>query len=959
MVSKVLERLKNDIRYRDKIEHVETLPAREAQYCEVENLPENIMNYLGKNNFQLYQHQAQAFKYVRAGENVLITTPTASGKTMAFNLPIMEQLTADNDATALYIYPAKALANDQLQIIKSLEVDLDLKLISNIYDGDTPKSERPGIKKNSRLILTNPYELHLILYWHHQWERFYKNLKFVVIDEAHQYRGVFGSNVAFLIRRLKRICHYYGSNPQFILSSATLANPQEFAEKLIGEPFQLISKDTSPSGEKHFILYNPYNKKNDLSVHQETMNLFLFFIIQDLQTLCFTVSRKMAELIAMWSKNQIGEKKPKLADKITAYRAGYLAEERRNIEEKLRSGELVGVTTTNALELGINIGSLDAVIISGYPGTMISTWQQAGRSGRKHKDSLVVLMAFQNPLDQYFMNNPQFLFDKAHENAIIDLQNPHIVKAHLLCAINELPLNKKDLKEYFEAEPSILSDLINNGTIRETPYNWIYNSNDNPAFQHGLDQISSDIFKVMHSNRLMEKMERSHAYREAHEGAVLINQGETYTVETFDSERRFINVAKRTVDYHTQVLKDVDIKITEKIDQREIGGLKVHFGELEVSEDFYKYKIMNYRKVLGTYPLDLPPLKFRTRGVWFTLPASLKDELEKKFDGDEIFAGGLHGTEHALIALFPLHVMCDRFDIGGLSTPYHPDTQEPSIFIYDAYEGGIGLAEKALEVFEELLDSTRALVDNCQCKEGCPSCIYSPKCGNENRPLHKDATSYILKKMRQNMESGNVREIIPEISQMAGDGIKDIKDGISIKDEPSPENISIHAPQTPAKALAGSGAYVEFEALNKLQERGKELYANGESEEALSFFERALEIKPEDANLLQYKAMSLEQNGNHPLALEYYKQAHALDSKNEDLLYHLAISLYNNKQYLEAKLLLSDIIKSNPQSDQAWYLLGVILQAQEDIHGAIQFYSKALSLNPDYEEASESLRKLL
>ncbi len=959
MVNKVLTRLKKDIRYRDKIEYVETLPAREAQYGEVDNLPENIVRYLEENNFKLYQHQAQAFHHVRERENVLITTPTASGKTMAFNLPIMEQLTNNDQATALYIYPAKALANDQLQIIKSLEKDLKLKLTPNIYDGDTPKSERPWIKKNSRLILTNPYELHLILYWHHQWERFYRNLKFVVIDEAHQYRGVFGSNVAFLIRRLRRICNYYGSNPQFILSSATLANPLEFSEKLIGKPFHLISKDTSPSGEKHFVLYNPYKKKNDLSVHQETMNLFLFFVIQDLQTLCFTVSRKMAELIAMWSKNQIGDKKPKMVEKITAYRAGYLAEERRGIEEKLRNGELIGVITTNALEVGINIGSLDAVIISGYPGTMISTWQQAGRSGRKHNDSLVVLMAFQNPLDQYFMNNPQFLFDKPHENAIIDLQNQHIARAHLLCTINELPLNRNDLKDYFEADPSILRELVNEGTIRETPHQWIYNSNDNPAFQHGLDQISSDIFRVMHSGRLMEKMERSHAYREAHEGAVLINQGETYTVETFDSKKRFINVAKRTVDYHTQVLKDVDIKITEKIDRREIGGLKVHFGELEVSEDFYKYKIMNYRKVLGTYPLDLPPLKFRTRGVWFTLPSSLKEELEKKFEGDEIFAGGLHGTEHALIALFPLHVMCDRFDIGGLSTPYHPDTQEPTIFIYDAYEGGIGLAEKALEVFEELVGSTRALVDNCQCQDGCPSCIYSPKCGNENRPLHKDATSYILKKMARNMQSGTKDEIIPEINVMADNKINNRADNKLTEQLSGKLTSSLSIPTPPQKAAVGSEGYVEFEALDKLTQRGKELFKSGESQEALSFFDRALEIRPEDAELLQYKAMSLEQNGNHKMALEYYQQAFALNSKSEELTFHLALSLYNNKDYLEAKLLLSDIIKSNPGSDQAWYLLGVILQAQDDVQGAIQFFSKTLSLNPDHEEASERLRKLL
>ncbi|MCK9151849.1 DEAD/DEAH box helicase [Methanobacterium alcaliphilum] len=933
MVNKLLNKIKRDIRFRDKIEHIETIPLKEAEYGVVEDLPGNIREYLEENNIKLYQHQAQSFKHVRGGENVLITTPTASGKTMAFNMPIMEQLTLDDEATALYIYPAKALANDQQQVIKSLEKDLKIDIKPNIYDGDTPKEERPWIKKNSRLILTNPYELHLILYWHHQWEKFYRNLKFIVIDEAHQYRGVFGSNVAFLIRRLRRICKHYGSNPQFILSSATLANHEEFSRKLVGKSFQLISRDTSPRGEKHFILYNPYKKKTDLSVHQETSNLFLYFILHDLQTLCFTVSRKMAELIAMWSKKEIDQRKPRLTEKITAYRAGYLAEERRKIEERLRSGDLIGVTTTNALELGINIGSLDAVIISGYPGTMISTWQQAGRSGRKHNDSLVVLVAFQNALDQYFMNNPHFFFDKAHENAIIDLQNQHIIHAHLQCAVNELPLTREELNEYFDVDESYLQDLINDGVIRKTPHNWIYIANDSPAFKHGLDQISSDTFKVMHSGKLLERMERSHAYREAHEGAVLINQGETYTVESFDNRKKFINVAKRTVDYHTQVLKDVDIKIMEKVYRRDIGALTVNFGELEVSEDFYKYKLMNYRKVLGTYPLDLPALKFSTKGMWFTLPSSLKDILEDKFNGDDIFPGGLHGTEHALIALFPLHVMCDRMDIGGLSTPYHPDTQEPTIFIYDAYEGGIGLAEKAVEVFEELVKSTRDMVYNCQCKEGCPSCIYSPKCGNENRPLHKDATSHILKKMIHAMESGKVDEVVVDYLTKSSASFK--------------------------KSSMGSESYVEYNSFDKLKQRSMELYHEENFEDALSFIDKALEIKAADVELLKYKSLTLQKLGNQQMALEYINQAFSIKPKDKEIIFLLSTAQYHCGEYMEAKHNLSDILTIDPKFDNAWYLLGLILQAQGDVSGAIQFFSRVLSINPDHEDASESLRKLL
>ena len=401
MLQNVLKTLEGNRTFSRKVEHIETLNARQAQYGEIKELPQSIQKYLQDSHIKLYQHQVEATQLIRDGENVLITTPTASGKTLAFNLPIVETLIQDNDATALYIYPAKALANDQLNVLKHLESSCKLDFKPNIYDGDTPKNIRPWIKENSRLILTNPYMLHLIMGWHHQWSRFYKNLKYVVIDEAHHYRGVFGSNVAFLIRRLRRICNHYGSYPQFILSSATLANPDEFSRNLVGMNFSEVKKDTSPSGKKHFILYNPFAKWGDLSTHQETNNLFQLMVTNDLQTLCFTVSRKMAEIIAMWAKRELNETRPDLVNRITAYRSGYLAEERRKIEKGLKTGNLVGVTCTNALELGLDIGSLDSVIISGYPGTMISTWQQAGRAGRAENESLVVMVAFENALDQY------------------------------------------------------------------------------------------------------------------------------------------------------------------------------------------------------------------------------------------------------------------------------------------------------------------------------------------------------------------------------------------------------------------------------------------------------------------------------------------------------------------------------------------------------------------------------
>ena len=424
-----IDKFKNDIRFRKKIEHVETIPAKEASYKKVDKLEKKILDYLEEKEIKLYKHQALAIEKSREDKNIIITTPTASGKTLSFNLPVLEELIKDNDACALYIYPAKALSYDQLKVLRKFDEKLDLDINPNPYDGDTPKAKRYKIRQESRVILTNPYQIHLILQWHHQWERFYSNLKYIVIDEAHYYKGIFGSNVAFLIRRLKRIANFYGSNPKFILSSATLANPLELAEKLTGEEFELIDEDSSPSGEKDFILYNPYKKlpvhsdDENLSIHQETERIFLYLLLKDIQTLCFTSSRKIAELIALWTKRDMEHTKKRYVDRISAYRAGYLAEDRREIEDGLKSRKYLGVTSTNALELGIDVGSLDAVIISGFPGSMISTWQQGGRSGRGNQKSLVILVAFENQLDQYFMKNPEFFFDKPHENVVIDLNN--------------------------------------------------------------------------------------------------------------------------------------------------------------------------------------------------------------------------------------------------------------------------------------------------------------------------------------------------------------------------------------------------------------------------------------------------------------------------------------------------------------------------------------------------------
>ena len=940
-----IDMFKNDVRYRENIAHIETIPAKKARFKRVDNLNEKIAGYLESKNVKLYKHQAETYEAIKDGENVIITTSTASGKTLAFNLPIMDTMMEDGDATALYIYPAKALSNDQLHVLENLERELDVNIRPRTYDGDTPRENKREIREKSRIVLTNPYQLHLILAWHHQWSRFYKNLRYIVIDESHYYKGVFGSNVAFLIKRLKRIANFYGSYPQFILSSATLANPKEQANRLTGEDFYLIDNDCSPSGEKDFILYNPFknyvrkkvNTQNAPSVHMETENIFMYLMLKDIQTLCFTVSRKTTELIAMWAKKDMTQVKGKLAHRIAAYRAGYQAQERREIENGLKNRKYLGVTCTNALELGINIGSLDAVIISGYPGTMISTWQQAGRAGRSNQKSLAILIAFENQLDQYFMNNPKFFFDKPHENAIIDLTNPILQEAHLLCAAKELPLKRGEAEKYFDISQNVIDRLILKKDLHENHKgDFMYPYDDNPAMDHSLDQISSQEFRVMNNGMLLETMERSQVYREAHEGAILINKGDTYVVNSVNLKNGFVNVTKQEVDYHTMVLNQTDISIKKKLFKTKYGKLTIHFGELTVSEDYFKYKKMQFSKYVGSYPLDLPPLKFNTKGLWFTIPKNVKDTLDDMFPNEEeVFAGGLHGAEHALIGLFPLHTMCDRFDIGGLSTNYHEDTQEATIFIYDGYEGGIGICEKAVDVFVDLLNSTIDLLDNCQCQSGCPSCIYSPKCGNDNKPLHKNATKYILKYMRD-LISGNTSALKEEvISEDIGD------------DDEFGEAYELYkkGDYSSSKDILNNIISADKKHADALALMAQILYEQEQTDIALMFTKKAL-----SADRSNEMACELETLLTHRTP----KQNVELNSLDDvDTLYEEAYDLFEQGDLATSAEILEKLLDFDDKNSEALALMGLIYYRSGIFPKAIEYYKRASKINKNGEMVKE------
>ncbi|WP_296803072.1 DEAD/DEAH box helicase [uncultured Methanobrevibacter sp.] len=950
-----IDMFKNDVRYRDNIAHVETIPAKKASFKKVDNLNEKIIGYLESKDMKLYEHQAETYESIKDGEHVIITTPTASGKTLAFNLPILETMIEDRDATALYIYPAKALSNDQLHVLENLEKELDLKINPRTYDGDTPREDKRNIREKSRIVLTNPYQLHLILSWHHQWSRFYRNLRYIVIDESHYYKGVFGSNVAFLIKRLKRIANFYGAYPQFILSSATLANPLELANRLTGEEFKLVDNDTSPSGEKDFILYNPFknyrrnkvNMHNAPSVHMETENIFMYMMLKEIQTLCFTVSRKTTELIAMWAKKDMTQVKGKLAHRIAAYRAGYRPEERREIEDGLKSGKYLGVTCTNALELGIDIGSLDAVIISGYPGTMISTWQQAGRAGRSSQKSLAVLIAFENQLDQYFMNNPKFFFDKPHENAIIDLSNPILQEAHLLCAAKELPLKYDEIEKYFQIDDDALDEIISKKDLHiNARGDYMYPYDDNPALDHSLDQISGEEFKIMNNGNLLETMEKSQVYREAHEGAILINKGDTYVVNSVSLSRGFVNVSKKTVDYHTMVLNQTDINIKRKLSKTKYGNLTIHFGELTVSEDYFKYKKMQFSKSVATYPLDLPPLKFNTKGLWFTIPKSVKDTLEDMFPNEEeVFAGGLHGAEHALIGLFPLHTMCDRFDIGGLSTNYHEDTQEATIFIYDGYEGGIGICEKAVDVFVDLLKSTLDLLNNCTCQSGCPACIYSPKCGNDNKPLHKNATKYILEYMCR-LISDDASAVTEKVNEEIISEKVDDEEDIQFKDalELYNKNDFSQAKDILNNVISSNKNHVDSLAL-----MAKILYLQDQRDISKMFVKRALAI---DRSNEMANELDVLLNNRQPLANEDIDvEINTID--DEEVLYEEAYDLYAQGDLDTASELLKKLLDFDSKNSEALAMMGLIYYQSGIFPKAVEYFKKAYKINKNGEMVKE------
>ena len=765
----VLDLLQKQGFYHGQICHTADLPPRQAEYREMKRPLHPVLHaclercQLGR----LYRHQAAALDAARDGGDVMIATSSASGKSLCYNLAVMEAILADQASTAIYIFPTKALAQDQKGKLGQLFAP---DILNNehyaTYDGDTPQGERALVRRRAKVILTNPDMLHVnILPNHTSWARVLRHLKYIVVDEAHAYRGIFGSHVALVLRRLQRLARAYGADPRFILASATVRNAAEHARNLTGGEFSVVEDDGSPKGGKNFIFWNPplTDDRNGArrSANIEAASIMSFLIGVGVRSLCFTRTRRLSELVAGYVRDKLKGLSPAWMAKVKSYRAGYLPAERRQIEQELFAGQLAGVVATSALELGVDIGDLEATVLAGYPGTVASAWQQAGRSGRREARSLSFLVGLDNPLDQYLMNHPDFFFDRSFENALINFRNPYVLRAHLLCAAWELALAPSDERYFGDNLASNLAELAAEGLLRERRgHYYLAPVLAYPAGGVSIRSAMGDSFALINADSgvLVETLDSSHAFMQAHLGAVYLHQGESYVVCGFDLQNRTIQARAQDVSYYTQVKDLTDLRVSSVLKRKNGGVSSVYLGEVEVTTEIvsYKKKAQLTDEVLGEEPLELPARHFRTVAFWFDLPEGLAIRIGK--EGLD-WAGALHAAEHAEIGLLPLFAMCDRADIGGLSTPLHPDTGRAQIFIYDAYPGGVGIAEKGFDLIGELWQATLKAIEECPCQDGCPSCIQSPKCGNNNKPLDKRAAIILLGALLKGTDSASKRQI--------------------------------------------------------------------------------------------------------------------------------------------------------------------------------------------------------
>ena len=735
----------------EQVAYLGSEPARDAVTAPLpEGLEPRVRAALAARGIEeLYVHQLEAWEAAARGEHVVVATGTASGKTLAFNLPVLDALAREPKLRALYLYPTKALAQDQARSLRLLgsRTALQKRLRIAMYDGDTPTDQRRQIRKWANAILSNPDMLHLgVLPHHDRWGDVLTNLRYVVVDEAHVYRGVFGSHVANVLRRLRRLARVYGSEPQFLLASATIANPGELVRALVGVDATVVDRDTAPRAERTIALWNPELLDEELGLRAsplgEASRLLAALVERGMRTLCFTNSRKAAELIHRFTAERL---EPALAARLSPYRAGYTPEQRREIERRLVAGDLLGVSATDALELGIDVGLLDCVVSVGFPGTVASLRQQWGRAGRRGH-GLAMLVASEDALDQYFVREPDKLLGRRVEAAILDHENERVLDGHVYSAAFEAPLDDADreiLGDVALERAAVLPEL------RSTKAGFVWAGRDYPAARVALRSAEPDTFTVVEGSTgsVLGLVERSRAYSTVHEGAVYLHLGEAYLVRSLDLETRAALVEPFGGDYYTQVKKETETAIVDVICAESRLGLELCFGSVSVTEQVVAYQRRSIRtqEAFDLNPLDLPETVFDTEAVWFCPEPAQLAGLERM----PKLLGTLHAAEHALIALLPLWAMCDRWDIGGLSTNVHFQTGRPTIFVYDGHPGGVGIAERGFAQFEGWVADTAELLAGCPCERGCPSCVQSPKCGNLNEPLDKAGALTLLRRLAE------------------------------------------------------------------------------------------------------------------------------------------------------------------------------------------------------------------
>jgi DEAD/DEAH box helicase domain-containing protein len=725
----------------DELAHLTSEASREARTAPFpdELHPKLRAALAARGVHELYEHQAEAWAAAARGEHVAVVTGTASGKSLAFNLPVLDALAAEPKKRALYLYPTKALAQDQLRSLTELKVP---RVKPAIYDGDTEAERRWQIRKWSNLVLSNPDMLHVgVLPHHDRWGDVLANLAYIVVDEAHVYRGVFGSHVGNVLRRLRRIARVYGADPQFLIASATIANPAELARSLLGLEVTVVEDDAAPRAERTIALWNPPLLDAELGLRAsalgEASRLMAQLVERGLRTLCFAKSRKSAELIHRFTLDRLGHE---WRDRLSPYRAGYTPAQRREIERRLSAGELLGVSATDALELGIDIGLLDCVISTGFPGTVASLRQQWGRAGRRGH-GLAVLVASEDALDQYFMREPETLLERRIEAAILDHTNPRVLDGHVLTAAFEAPLDDADRDVLGDAaleRAALLPEL------KQTPTGYVWGGRDYPAARVPLRSTSPDSFSVVDTTTgsVLGLVERERAFSTVHDGAVYLHLGEAYRVAELDLDARQALVSPFSGDIYTQPKKDTMTAIEEPLRVEQRLGLEVSWGRVAVTEQVIAYQVKqaSTQATLDLVALDLPETTFETEAVWFCPDAETLAGIERM----PKLLGALHAAEHAMIALLPLWAMCDRWDIGGLSTNVHFQTGLPTIFVYDGHPGGVGITARGFDAFEGWVADTAKMVRGCPCQSGCPSCVQSPKCGNLNDMLDKGAALELL-----------------------------------------------------------------------------------------------------------------------------------------------------------------------------------------------------------------------